>query len=372
MFPRATLCLCLLALGLAGRLPAQSPAILNYQGRVSVDDKNFNGTAYFVFSIQDTNGVILWSSGNFPTRGTTNLPPGVWRLNVRDGLYHIRLGDRSAGMPLLDAGLLRNASAPQLRVWFNDGLKGWLPLAGDAPLHSAFHPAAATAATSATATGTLTAAQGDTILRELREVRGMLQKQPGPTAPAPETPKTVTVPLGDSPSLGRADAPLVLVEFTEYQCPYCKRAHDGVLVELQKKFIETGKLRLVSRNLPLPFHPNAEPAAHAAMCAHAQQQFWPMRDRLFVNTAALSQADFLKAAEELKLDLKAFEACLAAKPYAAQIARDKQDAAAAGITGTPTFVLGRAQAGKVTGLLIVGAKPLPFFEAEIEKLLPAK
>ncbi len=371
MSPRTILCVCLLVSGLAGHLHAQTPAVLNYQGRVSVDGKNFNGTAYFVFSIQDENGIILWSSGNFPMRGSTNLPPGVWRLKVSDGVYNIRLGDRAAGMPSLDSGLLRNASAPQLRVWFNDGTKSWLPLAGDAPLNSVFQPA--TAANPANP-GTLTAAQGDTILRELREVRGMLQKQPAnPTAaPIAEAPKIVTVPLGDSPSLGRADAPVVLVEFTEFQCPFCKRAHDGVLAELQKKYVDTGKIRLVSRSLPLPFHPNAEPAAHAALCAHAQQQFWPMRDRLFVNTAALSPADFMKAAEELKLDLNAFQACLNTRPYAAQIARDKQDAAAAGITGTPTFVLGRVQAGKVTGLLIIGAKPLPFFEAEIEKLLSAK
>ena len=131
-----------------------------------------------------------------------------------------------------------------------------------------------------------------------------------------------------------------------------------------------GKIKFVYRHLPLEsIHPEAIPAAEAAMCAGEQGQFWAMRDRLFVNTEALSRQDFLKAAEEIKLDLPAFTACLDAKRLAPRIASDKQDAAAAGITGTPTFVIGRASGDKVTGLVMIGAKSTAIFEAEIEKLL---
>jgi protein-disulfide isomerase len=351
---------------------ASAPAVLNYHGRVSVEGKNFNGTADFVFSIHDTNGVILWSSGSVPTVGATNPPPGAWRLGVREGLYHIRLGDRGAGMPVLDADALRNAGAPFLRVWFNDGVNGWRQLAGEEPLKSLFDPAPVRSGATP-ANGALSAAQGDMILRELRELRGLLQKQnPSQPAPKPEPPSIVTVPLGGSPSLGQTNAPLVLVEFTDYQCPFCKRAHDELMPALRKKYVESGKLRVVSRNFPLSFHQNAEPAALAALCAHQQQQFWPMYDKLFTSAPELNATTFLKAAAELRLDPQAFTACLETKAVAAQIERDKVDAGTAGITGTPSFVLGRAAGEKVTGTLFVGAPPAAEFEAAIEKLLTEK
>lgn len=359
---------------------AAQPAVLSYQGRVSHNGTNFNGPAYFVFSIHDTNGVILWSSGEFPMAGTTNLPRGVWRLGLRDGLYNIRLGDQSAGMPTLNVTSLKAAASPQLRVWFNDGASGWRQLPGDAPLRSAPNPPVAVNPNPAanpsplTPRGdtVLTASQGETILRELREMRTLIQKQPTPQAAAPAPPQVVTVPLGDSPSMGDENAPLVLVEFTDYQCPFCKRAHDDATTALQKKFVETGKLRFVSRNLPLNFHPNAEPAAHAALCAMQQKQFWPMRDRLFAISSSLYSTNITKAAEELKLDMTRFNSCVESKTFASQIASDKMDAEKAGITGTPTFVLGKLKDGKVTGSLIVGARPASFFEAEVEKLLTAK
>jgi len=365
---------CLLALHLArgAAAAAAGSAILNYQGRVSVEGKNFNGTADFVFSIQDTNGVILWSSGSLPKIGAVNPLPGAWRLVVREGLYNIHLGDRGAGMPMLDTDALRNAGAPFLRVWFNDGVKGWRQLAGEEPLKSLFDPAPVRSGVTSP-NGSLSMAQGDMILRELRELRGLLQRQnlSQPT-PGPEPPKTVTVPLGGSPSLGQTNAPVVLVEFTDYQCPFCKRAHDELMPALRKKYVESGKLRMVSRNFPLSFHLNAEPAARAALCAQQQQQFWTMYDKLFALATELHATNFLKAALELKLDPQAFTACLETKAVADQIDRDKLDAGTAGITGTPSFILGRAAGEKVTGTLFVGAPPAAEFEAEIEKLLTEK
>lgn len=355
---------------------AQSFSVLNYQGRVTVNGTNFNGSAYFVFSIHDTNGVILWSSGTFPMVGSTNLPAGVWKLALRDGVYNIRLGDRGAGMPALDANLLRTAAAPFLRVWINDGATSWRQLADDVPLKTALAPTTSPGVAAVAGGNTLlTAAQGEAILHELRDLRSQLQKPvaaaPTPQA-APAPPQTATVTVNGSPTLGRDDAPVVLVEFTDYQCPFCKRAQDDAISGLKKKYVEAGKLRLVSRNLPLEFHANAEPAALATLCAMQQKQFWPMRDKLFAINTTLTPENFLKAATELNLDTNIFLTCIREKTFAAQINRDKQDAAAAGITGTPTFVLGRANGEKVSGTLIIGARPLAFFEAEIEKLLATK
>jgi protein-disulfide isomerase len=272
-------------------------------------------------------------------------------------------------MPVLDADALRNAGVPFLRVWFNDGVRGWRQLAGEQQLKSLFDPVPVRSGAT-TANGALSAAQGDMILRELREMRALLQKQPpSQPSPRPEPPGTVTVPLGGSPSLGQTNAPLVLVEFTDYQCPFCKRAHDDFMPGVRKKYVESGKLRVVSRNFPLNFHVNAEPAARAALCAHQQQQFWPMYDKLFSMATELYATNFLKAAVELNLDPQAFTACLETKAVTAQVEHDKVDAATAGITGTPSFVLGRADGEKVTGTLFVGAPPAAQFEAEIEKLL---
>lgn len=341
---------------------AQSPGVLNYQGRVSADGTHFTGEGFFVFSIHDTNGAILWASGDFPEEGKTDLPKAAWRLVVKDGLYQTRLGDTAAGMPPLDVGHLRTATNPFLRVWFTDGNQGW-QAAGDSPIKPALGDPAAP----------ISSGQADQILRELREVRALLQKpQAAPKPAVPETPRTVTVPLDDSPSLGAADAPVVLVEFTDYECSFCKRAHGDVLTALKKKFVDTGKLRLVSRSMPLSMHPRAEPAAHAALCAHSQNHFWPMHDRLFAMSPALTDENFTKAAVELNLDRTAFATCLAEKPFASQIKRDSQDAVAVGITGTPSFVLGRMKDGKVTGTLMVGARPPAQFEAEITKLLEVK
>ncbi len=343
---------------------AQSAGVLNYQGRIFADGKKFTGNGFFVFSIHDTNGVILWASGDFPQEGSKALPKAAWRIAVQDGVYQTRLGDTGAGMPALDVGQLRSAANPSLRVWFTDGIKGWQS-AGDSPIK----PALSGVASGATITG----GQAEQILRELRDIRSLLQKPQGTPPPAvPEAPKIVTVPTGDSPSLGAADAPVVLVEFTDYECTFCKRAHDDVLAALQKKFVDTGKLRFVSRNMPLAMHPHAEPAASAAMCAHAQKQFWPMHDKLFGMSPNLTEAGFQSAAAELKLDMKAFDACMLAKTFSSQISRDMKDAMAVGITGTPSFVLGRSQDGMVTGMLMVGAKSLPQFEAEIEKLSAGK
>ena len=341
--------------------------VIDYSGRLYVDGEKFNGKGFFVFSIHDTNGEILWASGDFPQTGATRNPVAAWQIMVKDGVYQKRLGDSAAGMPAIDTARVLAAKNPFLRVWFHDGSsRGW-QIAGDTPIKPAL---ASSQAAQAGSGGSINSAQADAILRELRDLRTLVQKQqPAPTPAAPAPPRTVTVGLGDSPSLGQANAPVVLVEFTDLQCPYCKRAHDGVLAELKKKYVDAGKLRLVSRNLPLPFHPNAEPAALAALCAGEQGQFWAMRDRLFDNTEALSRQDFLKAAEALKLDTEAFTACLDAKRPAPRIASDKQDAAAAGITGTPSFVIGRAAGDKVTGLLMIGAKSTAVFDAEIEKLL---
>lgn len=346
---------------------AQADVVLNYEGRVTFSGTNFNRPAFFVFSIQDTNGQVLWASGDLPKAGDTNLPAGVRWLSLRDGNYRTRLGDAGLQFPGLKMAALRAAGAPFLRVWLKEGPNAWLQLPQDASLADALKALPDPEKTY------LTVAQGEEILREIRELRAQLTKGAAvaPVPAEPEPPKIVAVRTGGSPAIGSNSAPVVLVEFTDFECPFCKRAHDDLMPTLKKKYVETGKLRIVMRNYPLSFHPHAEPAAMAALCAMQQERFYPMRERLFAMNTNLSLATYMRIASELNLETNLFAACLNGKAFATQLAEDQVDARLVGISGTPSFVIGRAEGAgddeRIRGNLMVGAKPLAFFEAEIER-----
>lgn len=231
----------------------------------------------------------------------------------------------------------------------------------------------------------MTEEQGQAILSELRQIRALLEKQQAQAAARPPVregsgtrpaaqARNVTVSIANSPSLGRADAPLTLVEFADYQCPFCTRFHTGPFEDLKKNYIDTGKLRFVSRDLPLPFHNQAMQAAQAARCAEEQNTdaYWTMRHLLLTNSSTLSEESMIRHAQELSLDVEPFKACLASGKHAAAIQRDLADANAAGLTGTPSFVLGRTSGTTVEGTAIVGAQPYQTFEARIKELLSAK
>jgi protein-disulfide isomerase len=217
----------------------------------------------------------------------------------------------------------------------------------------------------------MTTAQGDALLQELRSLRGVLLPpvQAAP-APAPAPPALATVTLS-GPALGRTNAPLVLVEFTDFQCPFCKRFHDEVFPQLVRKYVESGQLRIFSRSLPLPFHPNAEPAAQAALCAGEQDKYWAMREKLFATSEDLAATNIVRAAAGAGLELAKFQSCWGGKLFEAAVKNDAKEAGSVGITGTPSFVLGKPQGDKLTGVIIVGAQALPVFEAQIAELLPA-
>jgi protein-disulfide isomerase len=334
----------------------QDAVTLRYEGRIKVAGKPFSGTGSFFFSLQNSQDEIIWTSGEFPFRGSTNNPANALKLVVTSGAYEVRLGDTTLGMPALSRQVLGNAKAPRLKVWFNDGVHGWQPAGAEVPLDI---PAPTLADNN----------QSDAMLQELRAIRVLLERQNTPPSPAPPPqPTTATVSLA-GPSIGHADAPLVLVEFTDYQCPFCKRFQQQTLPDLLRKYVDTGKLRIVGRNLPLPFHINAEPAAQAVLCASHQGKYESMRDNLFAANGELALSNLLNAATAAKLDLAQFTNCLSAKTFAGDVQQDIKDAGAAGITGTPSFVLGKPQGDKVTGLILVGALPLAEFENQIQKLI---
>jgi protein-disulfide isomerase len=158
------------------------------------------------------------------------------------------------------------------------------------------------------------------------------------------------------PSLGPADAPVTVVEFSDFQCPFCSRAVP-VMKALHARYPDD--VRIVYRHLPLSFHAQAREAAIAAVCADDQGHFWDYHDLLFENQEDLEREAFVAHAEALDLDLDRFEACLDSDDAAATVDADLRAAEAAGATGTPTFY--------INGIKLTGARPLEQFEEIVEE-----
>lgn len=220
----------------------------------------------------------------------------------------------------------------------------------------------------------LTKEQGDAVLNELRQIRTLLERQQHPPAqqpPAAPEPEKVTLKLGTEYSAGRGDAPVVIVEYTDYQCPYCSRFHTGAYPGIKKNFIDTGKVRFIKRDLALDFHPNALRAAQAARCAGDQGKFWEMHDLLSSNPDSLGPEAYAKYARDISLDAAAFKGCIGSDKYLADIRRSGNVAATIGINGTPSFVVGTAKGDTMEGIRIVGAQPYAVFEEVVKAFLAA-
>jgi protein-disulfide isomerase len=225
----------------------------------------------------------------------------------------------------------------------------------------------------------MTKDQADAILSELKAIHQLLLNPPSTrasAAPAPVTPPSDKVKMSVGTgwyAMGRDDAPVTVVEFTDYQCPFCRRFEADSFAQLKKEYIDTGKVRFVSRDLPLDFHPNAPAAAMAARCAGDQHKFWEMRDAMMLDTATdLSPDSILKYGQKTNLDMTAFRGCLSDKKYTDAIKKDTADAGTLGISGTPSFVIGKTDKNEIAGVRIVGAVPYTVFDSAIKDLLPAK
>ncbi len=214
--------------------------------------------------------------------------------------------------------------------------------------------------------------QADEILKELRQIRELLEKQGAAAAPAPPPGQQqitkANVSIEGAYTMGSKDAPLTMVEFTDFQCPFCQRFHVQTFAELKKNYIDTGKLRFVSRDLPLDFHPNALQAAQAGRCAGEQGQFWTMRDRMNSNPDKLDMNSLAGFALDLKLNVANFRSCVESGKYKAAIRSDSQTAEKIGANGTPSFVLGKSTPEGVDGELIIGAMPYEVFDQKIKAL----
>ena len=184
---------------------------------------------------------------------------------------------------------------------------------------------------------------------------------------------TSSRPVAANPmSLGSANATLTIVEFSDYQCSYCRRFHAEVLPALRKAYIDTGKVQLIFKDYPLAMHREALPAALAGRCAAAQGKFWPMNELLFANQERLAGALYPKLAATLALDVEAFKRCQLDPALTTAIQRDQQQALDLGVNATPGFLIGRRLP---EGLRIerVGTGFIDFaaLSMELDKLLAA-
>lgn len=178
--------------------------------------------------------------------------------------------------------------------------------------------------------------------------------------------KVEGVTVDDDPVLGDPNAPVTIIEFSDFECPYCARHFQTVYPEIMKQYVDTGKVKYVFRDFPLSFHPNAFPASVAANCARDQGDdkiFYAYHDKLYANQEALTRDNFITYAAESGLDTGVFTTCLDSGKFDEEIQNDVKDGTKYGISGTPAFF--------VNGWFIKGAFPFATFQQLIEQELSA-
>jgi protein-disulfide isomerase len=181
-----------------------------------------------------------------------------------------------------------------------------------------------------------------------------------PSAPAANpTPTTDMVALSDDDAVkGDPDAPVTIVEWSDFECPFCGRFYENTLPQIEEQYINTGKAKLVYRDYPLSFHRNAQKSAEATECAGEQGKFWEMHDKLFESGVTGGVDAFKQYAVELGLDTASFNSCLDSGQMAAEVQKDMAEGQANGIRGTPGFI--------INGKVISGAQPFAAFQQVIE------
>ncbi|WP_428327194.1 thioredoxin domain-containing protein [Nitrosopumilus sp.] len=186
----------------------------------------------------------------------------------------------------------------------------------------------------------------------------------------------VKISADDDPIIGNPDAPITIIEFSDFQCPFCARFHVQTLPLLLEEYIEQGKVKLVFRDFPIQsIHPNALPASVAAECANEQGQFKAMHDMLFDNQGQWSNQDtvdalslFSQYATQIQLDQETFDSCLTSGKYIEEIRNDLEDGRSYDVTGTPGFFVGNDEIGYVE---LKGAQPFESFKKVIDAQLEA-
>lgn len=208
------------------------------------------------------------------------------------------------------------------------------------------------------------------IQKELLEIKNLLR-----TRPAGQPPRDIVLDIADVPAKGPKDAKVVLIEFSDFQCPFCARFSRDTIPQVQTEYVDTGKIKYVFADFPLEaIHPYAFKAAEAASCAGEQGEYWKMHDHLFANQKALKPEDLSQYAETLGLDKSKFQECLDTQKRAPSIRKTMAQAGDAGVSSTPTVMVGLVQpnSSKVKILRVLkGAQPFAAVKDALDNALSA-
>jgi len=194
--------------------------------------------------------------------------------------------------------------------------------------------------------------------------------------PTVQPKSSVKISADDDPMFGNPDAPITIIEFSDFECPFCARFHIQTLPLIFEEYIDQGKVKFVYRDFPIQsIHPNAVPAAVAANCANEQGKFKEMHDIIFVNQNVWNKQEtvgalslFSQYATEIQLEQETFDSCLTSGKYIEEIQKDLNDGQSYGVSGTPGFFVGNDQIGYVQ---IKGAQPFDIFKKVIDAQLDA-
>ena len=212
------------------------------------------------------------------------------------------------------------------------------------------------------------------MLRELQEIRSLLQ-QTGRAATAAGQSLPAAVNVLGSPVLGIETAPITVVEFSDYQCPFCGQFFSQSFPSIYDQYIRTGKVKYVLRDFPIQaIHPHAFVAAEAAHCAGDHGKFWEMHDQLFANQMMLTRGDLSRHARNVGIDPATFEACLRSGKHAEKVRADLGEGQRLGVNATPTFFIGLTKTDSASGAfrpvhMIRGAKSFSEFDLIFKALL---
>jgi len=208
----------------------------------------------------------------------------------------------------------------------------------------------------------------DAMAKDIAEIKKLLEPL---RPPPPVKPVEGQLDTHGAPERGNPQATVAVVEFSDFQCPFCKRHVDTTLPQIDKEYISTGKVRYVFMDFPLEsIHPMAFKAAEASHCAEEQQRFWEMHDRMFADQDALAPDQLVAAAKGLGLDEHKFKTCLDSGKYADRVKASVAEGEKFNVGATPAVLLATVENGEIKGSrLVLGALPYATFKEEIDKLL---
>ena len=185
-------------------------------------------------------------------------------------------------------------------------------------------------------------------------------RQAAPSRAAQEPSPSVDMDslIGDDAVKGDVNAPVTIIEWSDFECPFCTRFYTNTLGQIEKEYISTGKVRFIYKDFPLNFHANAQKAAEAAECAGEQEKYWEMHDKLFEEGVSGGVESFKQFASDIGLNTAEFNGCLDSGEMASEVQNDFSEGSAIGISGTPGFI--------INGKLVSGSQPFDVFKQIID------